>query len=98
MNQANESVPVRPNRVAAPEENHMRRVRFSPEGLQKLRETALRNRPWERSTGPRSAAGKARSAANGKTRQKGPKSVREARAEVAALLEQLRVMRDCRPC
>jgi hypothetical protein len=34
-------------------------------------------RPWEYSTGPRTAAGRARSALNGKIRQKGRYSIRE---------------------
>lgn len=38
--------------------------RLSPEGLQSLRSTIHRVRPWRRSIGPRTAAGKARSAQN----------------------------------
>ena len=56
---------------------------MSPETRQLLREAVLRNRPWERSTGPRTFLGKARSAANGRYRQRGAKSVRELRGEVA---------------
>lgn len=37
---------------------------LSEDTRQRLRDAALRNRPWERSTGPRTAAGKARSASN----------------------------------
>ena len=40
------------------------RYRLSPEGLQNLRSTVHRVRPWRRSTGPRTVAGKARSAQN----------------------------------
>jgi len=36
-------------------------TRFSPEGLEALRLAARKNRPWEGSTGPRTAEGKARS-------------------------------------
>jgi hypothetical protein len=50
---------------------------LSPEGREKLRQAAVANRPWEHSTGPRTPEGKARSAANGKVRQKGPYSTRE---------------------
>ena len=50
---------------------------LSPEGREKLRQAAVANRPWEHSTGPRTPEGKARSAANGKVRQKGPFSTRE---------------------
>jgi hypothetical protein len=38
---------------------------LTPEGRHRLREAALANRPWEHATGPRTAEGKARSAANG---------------------------------
>lgn len=41
-----------------------RRYRLSPDGLAALRESAQRVRPWERSTGPRTAVGKRRSRAN----------------------------------
>ena len=37
---------------------------WTPEGLQRLREAAQRNRPWEHSTGPRTPEGKARSRGN----------------------------------
>jgi hypothetical protein len=42
------------------------------------------NRPWELTRGPNTAAGKARSAANGRYRQKGQKSLRELQAELQA--------------
>jgi len=41
-----------------------RAYRLSPEGLAALRASARRVRPWERSTGPRTEAGKARSSRN----------------------------------
>jgi hypothetical protein len=62
---------------------------LSPEGRERLRQAALANRPWEKSTGPKTAAGKAVVADNGRARQKGPMSVRQQRAataEVSALL------------
>src|SRR3954451_17500636 len=37
-----------------------RRYRLSPRGLESLRLAALSNQPWRKSTGPRTAAGKAR--------------------------------------
>jgi hypothetical protein len=43
----------------------------------------LRNQPWTHSTGPRTVAGKAQAAANGKKRQLGPWSIRESRRELA---------------
>ena len=69
---------------------------FTPEGLERLRAAALASRPWEHATGPRTAEGKRRSAANGKARQKGETSVRELRAELAgfhALLQQMAAAR-----
>lgn len=45
------------------------------------------------STGPKTAAGKARSAANGKTRQVGSRSVRETRAELVGVRAMIDVMR-----
>lgn len=39
----------------------------SPERIEQQREVMRRNRPWEKSTGPKSAAGKARSSRNGVT-------------------------------
>jgi hypothetical protein len=38
-----------------------RRYRLTPEGLASLQASATRIRPWQRSTGPRTAEGKARS-------------------------------------
>jgi hypothetical protein len=64
-----------------------------------LGDAARQNQPWLNSTGPKTAAGKARSAANGKLRQTGALSVREVRAltaeaygQVDALLELRRAM------
>lgn len=37
---------------------------FTPEGLERLHDSAKKNRPWEHSTGPKSADGKRRSALN----------------------------------
>lgn len=45
----------------------------------------MSGKPWEHATGPRTTAGKARSAANGRIAQKGEKSVRELRAETASV-------------
>lgn len=46
------------------DERPKRRYRLTPEGLASLRAAAERNRPWERSTGPRTTGGKARSRMN----------------------------------
>jgi hypothetical protein len=73
-----------PKRVAAGKRNRKKRGPLTKEGLSRLREAALENRPWERSTGPTTAKGKAKSAANGRTKQSGPKSLRQIRREVLA--------------
>jgi hypothetical protein len=58
--------------------------------------TTIVGTPWMNSTKP-IVAGKAKAVANGKRRQKAPKSVREIRAEVADLRDLVAGMRDaCR--
>jgi hypothetical protein len=76
--------------------NRLKRKGLSAEGRERLRQAALHNKPWRFSTGPRTPAGKARAAANCKARQKGPKSVREVRAELADLRSLLRQMQETR--
>jgi hypothetical protein len=66
-----------PRRVAAGRRAWLKRGPLTPEGREKIRENNRRVRPWEYSTGPRTAAGRARSALNGKIRQKGRYSIRE---------------------
>jgi hypothetical protein len=61
-----------------------------------LRETALANQPSRFSTGPRTAAGKAKAAANGKTRQTGQRSIRERSADLADVTATVEAMRDLR--
>lgn len=81
-----------PRRVAAGRLNRLKRGPLTPEGRERLRRAVLANRPWEASTGPRTARGKALSAANGKLRQKGERSVREVRrslAEVTGLVSDM---------
>ena len=71
-------------------------MKFSPEGLERLRAAALANRPWTRARGPTSAVGRAHSAANGRYRQRGEKSRREIQAELAeiqALIHQMAATR-----
>ena len=63
---------------------------------QRLRLAALQNRPWEHSTGPRTAAGKARVALNGKQQQLGSVSVRERLLELAGVRELIVQLASCR--
>lgn len=51
-------------KLTANRANLRTRKGLTPAGRQRLREAALRNRPWEVSTGPRTAGGKARSRGN----------------------------------
>jgi hypothetical protein len=76
-----------PRRIAANRANSRKRKGFTPKGLQKVRASTLKHRPWQYSTGPKTPEGRRQSALNGKRRQKGPISVREARRQVAALAE-----------
>lgn len=71
-----------PLRVAAGRLNRKKRGPLTEEGLSRLREAALQHRPWEKSTGPKTVAGKSRSAANGRKRQRGRKSLRQIRKDV----------------
>lgn len=70
-------------RIQAGRRNRALRGPLTDAGRAALRQAALANRPWAKSTGPTTAAGKAKAAANGKTRQAGPTSVRAARAAAA---------------
>src|SRR4051812_15280303 len=88
--------PPNPKRVAAGRLNRSKRKGFTPEGLVRLRQAALENRPWRFSTGPRTAEGKARAAENGKARQKGPLSLTAIQAELAAYRGLMRQMREAR--
>jgi hypothetical protein len=74
-----------PRRVAAGKRNRKLRRGLTPEGRAKLRQSALAHRPWRFATGPRTAEGKARSAANGRVRQKGELSLRGLHRELAEL-------------
>jgi hypothetical protein len=74
----------------------MKRKGLTPQGREKLRQTALLHRPWRYSTGPRTPAGKAQAAVNGKRRQLGIRSIREIKADLADVRNLLREMRDGR--
>ena len=88
--------PPNPKRVAAGRRNREKRLGLSEAGRQALRVTALRHKPWRFATGPKTAAGRARVALNGKVRQLGPKSGREVKkdlAEISQLLQELAATR-----
>ena len=85
-----------PRRQAAGKRNQALRRGLSEAGRDRLREAALNLRPWELSTGPRTVAGKAIAAANGKRRQKGRYSVRELRQFRVALEARLEPLKQAR--
>jgi hypothetical protein len=85
-----------PKRVLVGRQNRMKWKGLSPQGREKLRQSALRHQPWRFSTGPRTPAGKAQAALNGKSRQMGIRSVREIKADLADVHSLLREMRDGR--
>jgi hypothetical protein len=68
----------------------MSKRNVTPETIAKWREAALKNQPWKRSTGPKTAEGKAQAARNGKTRQRGRHSYRELFAMAKARRLELR--------
>jgi hypothetical protein len=85
-----------PRRVAAGKHNRKRRGPLTLEGRRRLRQAALRNRPWRYATGPKTAAGKAQAVRNGKKRQVNARSVREIRAELAAVFSLAQEMKRSR--
>jgi hypothetical protein len=82
-----------PRKLAACRLNLAKRKGLTPEGRERLRQAARKNRPWRFSTGPRTPEGKAKMILNGKKRQLGPRSVREVRADLAVLRSLLHDMR-----
>jgi hypothetical protein len=85
-----------PKRVVAGRLNRAKRKGLTPEGRERLRQAAMKNQPWRFSTGPRTPAGKAKVAVNGKRRQLGPLSVREIRADLAGLCALVKSLRESR--
>ena len=85
-----------PRRVAAGKLNREKRKGLTADGRERLRQAALRGKPWEHATGPRTTEGKAKAARNGKARQLGPVSVRELRVDLRALRALAADMRDVR--
>jgi hypothetical protein len=83
-----------PKRVLVGRQNRMKWKGLSPQGREKLRQSALLRQPWRFSTGPRTPAGKAQAALNGKRRQLGIRSVREIKADLTEVHSLLREMRE----
>lgn len=83
-----------PRRVAAGRRNRLKRKGLTPEGRQRLRESALNHKPWLQTCGPRTAEGKRRSASNARARQSGDLSVRAIRSELADVNDLIREMQS----
>jgi hypothetical protein len=96
MSQRQAAAGKNPRRVMAGRRNRALRGPLTEAGRQRLRAAALQHRPWQWATGPRSATGKRRAAANGKLRQTDASSVREVRAEVAAVRQLITLLRETR--
>lgn len=71
--------------MAAGRRNQRKRGSLSPAGRERLRQSTLAHRPWERSTGPTSPAGKARSALNGYSQGKGSSCDQNCLAELVGV-------------
>lgn len=85
-----------PRRQATGRKSRAMRGEVSEAGRASLREAIQKSQPWTKSTGPRTPAGKARSALNGKRRQKGLVSVRELRRYRDTLRERLLPLKKAR--
>ena len=75
-----------PKRVLAGRINRMKRGSLPLKSMHRMRDAINKNKPWKRSTGPRTPAGKAIVARNGKVRQINPRSIREIRADSCGLM------------
>jgi hypothetical protein len=82
-----------PRRVAAGKLNHAKRRGFTDEGRERLRQAALRIRPWERTRGPTTPEGKAKSARNGHSKDAAVKAYLELRQAIHQLIAPAATMR-----
>lgn len=78
----NDAALKKSHRAAVARLNRMKRKGVTEEGRRKLREAALKYRPWQYSTGPRTPEGKAKVAENGRYRQRARMTTRGIRADI----------------
>ena len=75
-----------PKRVLAGRSNRMKRGPLPLESIYRMRDAIDRKKPWQLSTGPRTPAGKAIAARNGRVRQINLRSIREIRADICGIM------------
>ena len=75
-----------PKRVLAGRINRMKRGPLPLESMHRMRDAINKNKPWQRSTGPRTPEGKAIVARNGRVRQMNQRSIREIRADICGIM------------
>ena len=78
-----------PRRVEAGRRNRKLRGPLSEEGRRRLQSAIRRTQPWKKSTGPRTAAGKQRSSANGRVQLNriAAQKIRDDIQDIAFMLE-----------
>ena len=91
-----EGVQPNPRRVAAGRRNRLKWKGLTDAGHERLRQAALRIKPWTRSTGPKTPEGKARTARNGCWRQRNDLSERAICAAVAEVNDIIDRLVACR--
>lgn len=88
--------PRNPRRVAAGRANRQKRGPLTEEGRVRLSQAARRHRPWEHATGPKTPAGRAQAARNGRCRCQEPLSARQSRALLSGIHTLIRaIQRTC---
>ena len=82
-----------PRCVAAGKRNQQKRGPWTAEQRERVRQAIYKTRPWEKSTGPRTQAGKTRSAANGPNHRRKRKKKLSAVADANTLVAQMAALR-----
>lgn len=82
--------------TAAGKQGQARRGPWTVEQRERVRQAAFRNKPWLKSTGPRTVAGKKKAAANGPNHRKKRKRSPQAQAAVADARGLISMLADLR--
>lgn len=78
----------------AAEPPRRRRPRLTPEARERFRQNALRHRPWLKSTGPKTAEGKARCCHNARKYPRSPSTLHTILADALGVAMQLAAVRQ----